>query len=292
MKRMVAAVAVAVGLIAASPVMAETLTNANVVALVASGIGDEAVIAKIRSTDHNFQLGTDDLITLKQKGVPGTVIAAMLTPAATAAAGLTPTYSINSADPMVAHPAGVYLLDLSAPEAKMARIDPTVTNQAKTGGILGYAFTGGLASMSVKAALQNETARVHTQNGAPTFYFFFDEANGNVGGSSAWSSGTAATVTSPNEFTLIKLMKKSGRREARVGSVNIGGAKTGVMDKDRIPFDYVMVRPGVFKATATTPLQPGEYGFIYSLAGGGAGGAMTARVFDFSVPDAPKTEKR
>ncbi len=90
-------------------------------------------------------------------------------------------------------------------------------------------------------------------------------------------------VSSPSEFTLIRLIRKDGRREARVGSMNIGGAKTGVMDKDRIAFDYKMVRPGVFKVAATGPLTPGEYGFIFALNGGGAGGALTARIFDFSV---------
>ena len=78
-------------------------------------------------------------------------------------------------------------------------------------------------------------------------------------------------------------MKKSGRREARVGSMNIGGAKSGVMDKDRLAFTYDMVRPGVFRVNPSAALTPGEYGFIYSISGGGAAGAATARIFDFSV---------
>ena len=82
---------------------------------------------------------------------------------------------------------------------------------------------------------------------------------------------------------MIALTKKQGRREARVGSMNIGGSKTGVMDKDRLAFGYELVRPGVFKVTPSTALKPGEYGFIYSIADGGAGGAMTARIFDFSI---------
>lgn len=166
----------------------------------------------------------------------------------------------------------------------MQRIDPTVSNQAKTGGILGYALTGGIASLSVKASIQNETARVHATETQPTFYFFFDESNPSVAvATTAWAAGTAATVTSPAEFTLIRLTKKQGRREARVGSANIGGAKTGVMDKDRISFGYELLRPGVFKVKPDAPLNAGEYGFIYSIAGGGAGGAVTARIFDFSI---------
>lgn len=279
LKMTVAAMALAI----AAPAFADTLTIDNIIALAGAGIGDEAVIAKIKSSGTRFDLTTDQMILLKSKGISGPVLAAMLesapTPVATA-----PAMSMDSADPMVPHPAGVYLLSNMGSGRKMQRIDPTVTNQAKTGGIFGYALTGGIASMSIKAAIQNETARVHAQPGRPTFYFFFDESNPETARmTTAWAAGTAATVSSPSEFTLIKLMKKDGRREARVGSANIGGAKTGVMDKDRIAFDYEMVRPGVFKVMPTGELPSGEYGFIYALTGGGSTGAMTARIFDFAI---------
>jgi hypothetical protein len=65
--------------------------------------------------------------------------------------------------------------------------------------------------------------------------------------------------------------------------MNIGGAKTGVMDKDRLAFDYELVRPGVYRVQPNGDMMPGEYGFIFSIQGGGAGGAMTAKIFDFSV---------
>jgi len=155
--------------------------------------------------------------------------------------------------------------------------------EQETGGILGYALTSGIASMSVKAAIQNEAARYSAKVSTPVFYFFFDEANGQPAQTTSWAAGTAATVTAPSEFTLVELMPKKGRREARVGSINIGGAKTGVMDKDRLSFDYELVRPGVYRVTPKSPLKAGQYGFIYSLTGGGGAGALTARIFDFGV---------
>jgi len=280
MRMKCAIVALMMGL--SSPVLAETLTTDSIITLSSMGLGDEAIIAKIKASGTKFDLTTDQMIMLKKQGVTGPVIAAMLS-AGSDGGNAVQAMSMDSPDPMVPHPAGVYLLADSLPEPKMQRIDATVTNQAKTGGIFGYALTGGLASMSVKAALQNETARVKTHN-KPYFFFFFDESNAlDNRANGTWAAGTAATVTSPNEFTLIRLTRKEGRREARVGSVNIAGAKSGVMDKDRLAFDYKLVRPGVFKAKAAEPLPPGEYGFFYAIAGSGAGGAMTARVFDFSV---------
>ena len=83
---------------------------------------------------------------------------------------------------------------------------------------------------------------------------------------------------------------KKDRREARVGSFNIAGAKTGVMDKDRISFSYEQVTPGVYRVTPSSDLEPGEYGFLYSMSAGSGpgmfgGGVMTARIFDFGITD-------
>ena len=278
-----AVLALGCALFFASPAAAETLNNAAVIQLVNAGIGNDAVIAKIKATDGRYDVSTDDLIALKNQGVPGDVIAAMISASNKAEAPA--AMSLTAIDPMTPHPSGVYFIN--GPANRLDRIEPTVSNQAKTGGIFGYALTGGIASMSVKVAITGETARVMAPAGRPSFYFFFDASNpATVNLSSSWAAGSAQTVTSPSEFTLIKLMGKKGRREARVGSMNIAGAKMGVMDHDRIQFDYEMVRPGVYKVTPKQSLEAGQYGFIYALAGNGTAGAMTARIFDFSVPSA------
>jgi len=282
---LLAAMAMAMAIVTATAASAETLNNTAIITLTQAGLGDEAIVAKIKASEPAYDLSTDQIIALKKQGVSGPVIAAML--GASNRAPATVASSMDSPDPAIPHPPGVYLLT-DGPAPTMKRIDATVSNQAKTGGIFGYALTGGIASISIKAAIPGESARTSTANGQPKFYFFFDESNPDSARQAiTWSSGTNASVTSPNEFTLVRLGQKKGRREARVGSMNIGGAKTGVMDKDQIPFDYDMVRPGVFKATPRAPIGPGEYGFLYAITGGGgggfAGGAMTARIFDFSV---------
>ena len=255
---------------------AEPLTADSIVALYKVDLGDEAIIAKIKAEGTVFDLSTDQMIALRQQGVSSAVIAAMLSNKPPA-----PALSLDSPDPSVPHASGVYLLTGEGDAARMHRIDPTVSNQAKTGGILGYAFTGGLASASVKVVIQSEQARARSLQ-SPRFYFFFDEANNAVSNGS-WASGTNTVVTSPAEFSLIRLTTKEGRREAKVGSMNIAGVKTGVMDKDRIAFNHNMIRPGVYQIDVPTALTPGEYGFIFSIAGGGTAGAMTARIFDFGV---------
>jgi hypothetical protein len=255
---------------------AKPLDKNSVLQLTQLGLGDDAIVAKIQADKVDFDLSTDDMLNLKKGGISSPVIAALISNRYIAK--IQP--SLDSPDPSVPHVTGFYALQTDRGASRMERMEPTVTNQAKTGGIFGYALTGGIASMSVKAALQNETSRVPVST-QPKFYFFSAESNGDQTG--AWASGTNTVITSPAELSLVRLSKKDGRREARVGSMNIGGAKTGVMDKDRIAFSHAEIRPGVYVVEPSTALEPGEYGFIYSLSGGGASGAMTARIFDFTV---------
>jgi hypothetical protein len=262
---------------------AEVVTNDTVLKLIGAGLPDQAIIAKIRSSKTQFDLSTDRLIELKTKGVSGPVLAAMLEPVAPVAA----EFSTDSPDPAVPHYPGVYMF--GAQDNKMTRMMATSSNQAKTGGIIGYALTMGIASASVKATIPGASAKVQTANSRPVFYLFFDESVPRAlqgAGSSIWSTGNGSITTSPEELSLVRFMEKENAREARVGSMNIAGAKQGVMDKDRISFDSTQVRPGVFRISPSVVLAPGEYGFIQALTGGnvsGGGGAMTARVFDFGV---------
>lgn len=259
---------------------AETLTNDIVVALLEAGLGEEAVIAKIETSEGDFVTDSKTLLDLRAKGVPSSVVAAMVK-----SASGTIKYDDTSPNPGVPHTPGFYMLDDRSGTPRMRKIDPIASTQKKTGGLLGYAFTAGIASASVKAVLPGETAQTQTTNRRPTFYVFFDPAG--PAQSAVFSTGFGNAVISPNEFSLIDLMEKKDRREARVGSLNIAGAKTGVMDKDQIPFSYEQVSTYVFKVTPDVDLAPGEYGFLFALVGGSgpgmSGGVAGARVFDFTV---------
>lgn len=277
----------AVALAFATPALAETLDNAAVVQLVQVGLGEDAIIAKINGTASQFDVTTSDLITLKQQGVPSAVIAAMIAKADAPTVSKAASASLDSPDPLVPHPSGVYLLADWLAQPKMQVIDATTSNQTKTGGFLGYALTGGLASMSFKTVIPNANAHVHSAKARPTFYFYFDQANASLSDGNSFWNGSA--VTSPAEFSLVRFNIKGGGREVKVGNFNIGGAKSGVMSKDQIAFAYDRVAPGVFKVVPNADLEPGEYGFIYSARSGGGGvglggmGAITSRIFDFSI---------
>lgn len=250
-----------------APVLAETLDNDTVVTLLSAGLGDDVVIAKIKASSSTFDTSIEQILVLKEKGVSGPVIAAMIT---ASSAPVKVAVSLDSPDPMVPHPSGIYLSGVE----KMTRIESTTTRQARTSGMLGAALTGGLSGMRVKAAINGAVANVSTVEKAPTFYFYFDQEAQGLG-------AAGGAVTSPNEFSLIRFEKKKDKREAVVGSVGIGGTKAGLRDKDQIDFKIDQISPGVYKIVPTGTLLPGEYGFISGAIGSGAN--ATFRVFDFTV---------
>lgn len=277
----------------AIPASAETLNNGKVIDLLTLGLGDDAVIAKIKASDADYDTSTDALIALKKAGASSPVIAAMIDASSRKNASQNAVLSLDSPDPKVPHATGIYLLADWLPTPRMVAINVTTSNQTKTGGFFGYALTGGLASMSFKAVIPGATARTVADVNRPTFYFYFDQAR-NGGSSAVWSAGT---VTSPSEFSLVKFEVKSDRREAKVGKFNIGGAKAGVMDKDRIPFTFTEISPGAFEVRPDQPLSGGEYGFmVQTSTGGGPGmsgmGATAAKIFDFSIPLPPTPAKK
>ncbi len=281
----------AAALLCAGPALAETLNNNSVVAMVKAGLGEDTVIAKIRNSPNSFDLETDKLIALKHSGISDAIIAAMLdastkSKVSTNAAGMS-----DSPDPTAPHASGIYVLADWNAAPKMVRMDATAANQSKNSGFLGYALTGGLASVKVKTVLPNGAARVKIASKRPTFFFYFDQANAGLSGGAPggfFVAGGGTPVTSPNEFSLVRFDVKKGNREATVGSMSITGGKAGVMDKARVPFTYSDVSPGVFKVTVEQDMLPGEYGFVYSATSGGGvgvygGGGITSRIFDFSV---------
>lgn len=64
-------------LFASSPALAQSMTLGDVTALSGMGIGDEAIIAKIKASNTHIDLTTAQMIELKKGGVSGPVIAAL-----------------------------------------------------------------------------------------------------------------------------------------------------------------------------------------------------------------------
>ena len=265
-----------------SALFGDGLDNNAVLELTHIGLGDPAIVAKIHASAPHFDISTGTLVAMRRAGVSSAVLGAMID--AQSAASITEVRP-DSPDPRGPHPAGVYVLANWLAQPKMLAIRPTTTTRTTSGSILGYAFSGGLASVSYRAILPSAHAGIVAGSTRPVFYFFTGAATASQNLISNWG---AAPVSS--DVALVRLDVTKNGREVRIGSFNIHGANTGVRAKDSIPFSAAEVAPGVEALRPDVDLPPGEYGFIQTAGGVGLGAAQvstsSARLFDFAVADA------
>ena len=266
--------------------LAETLNNDSIISLVKAGVGEEAIVAKIKQSPSQYEISVQDLIRLKKYNVPSRVITAMIETTANNSNRSNLTWSIDSRDPMIPHPPGVYVLTDRSEAAKMVVITPTTSRQTKSGGFWSYALTGGMISMSFKAIIPGAHARTQSTQTRPIFYFYF----GQNGQPTTNTFATSEIITIPTEFSLIRFEVKSQHREKKVGTYNITGVKSGLSENDRIPFTYSLLSPGVYEVIPVIDLLPGEYGFVIDPAANSTSpmagvGRFNTKVFDFSIKD-------
>ena len=241
------------------------LTNKSILDMIALGFSDDIIVAKIKTSTGNFDTSIEALKELKEKGVSDTIMVAIMN-------GKTQSTNINEVR------TGIYI----KADDKMIRILPTVFSGTKTN-TLASAFTYGIADASIKSTLNGATSKNKILSAKPEFYFYFAKSHDNsfsVGASNWWF----ASATSPNEFSLVKLLSKRNKRELKTGKVNIyAGSEMGVDESQAIKFNITQIDDYSYKVTPESSLEPGEYCFFYQ----GIipqGGFTNQSVFDFSIP--------
>lgn len=255
--------------VALAPVQAtaEDFTNASVVALTRAGIGADVILAKIGSLPCAYDVSTDAIVALKGAGVADRVIAAMVDrcTGATRAHGT----STSDAPPTTRRAPGLYI-DLGRSGAhRIEKIRPTVASGGRASGNGSILFP-----YRITLAVPRTEVQASTQDPQPTFYFYFETDDGNVG-----TFGTSATLSaqSPAEFSLIRFRMKDGQREMVVGKQNILRARIGVDPKDAIQVASDEIEDGIFRVRATAPMAPGNYAFVLRA------GSDLYRIYDFMI---------
>lgn len=269
----------------------QALNNDGVIKLVKAGLSESLIIDTINASPANYDTSANGLIALKAAGLTDKEIAAIVMKSSGAGAAASTTANSNTAstapagtdpdDPTAPHEAGIYIYSASAPAgSKMTMLEPNVYTQGKTGGMFTSALTYGIAKIKTKAILRGAHANTRITDDQPVFYFYFEQRSAGLSNAST-AFGSTST---PNEYTLLKFDIKKDTRETLIGSMNAFGASGGTDDKSVVGFTYKRLRPGVYKVSLNSPLQPGEYGFISSGGSFGVGpygGATNSRVFDF-----------
>jgi len=256
---------------------AAPLTNDDIVKMVQAKLPDAVIVAKIKSSACKFDNSTDALIKLQQTGVSGAVLAAMAEGGAPAQPGAgDPPPDLN--DPASPHDPGIYYVRQNPGGRRMTNLEPSVYSGGKTSGVFTMALTHGISHAKWKAVVRGNMAALRITEARPTFYFYFEMKSGTLSYSGGWGGG----ASSPNEFILAHMEKKTDDRELVMGQANAFGASTGTQSKDTVPFDFEKVKPGIYKVQPRSDVEPGEYCFYY----GGSAQAMGAtggKVFDFGI---------
>ncbi len=308
-------------IVAQAPGHADTLTNKSVVDMVLAKLPKDLITQKITTTPASFDISSAGLVNLNDAKVSKDLIKLMMdmpqgsaTAKAVPPPAPTPPPSAPPPPPAVAQnvtpppppPPPSAALPPPPPPASTRALPPARTPKAllavlpTEAGIhlraSGTALTileptsysaSKISStfmcigncVKTKAIISSAEASIRTADASAEFYFVFEQTSGSLG-SSGQSWGAA--LTSPNEFVLLRLDKKSTHREVTTGSFGSSGPQSGTDDKAAVPFTFVRIKPGVYRVIPKEPLKPGEYGF-FPASGGGQGTAGTTKLFDFGV---------
>jgi hypothetical protein len=223
---------------AAEPPMA----NQEVIVMINAGLPEDIIIAKIRErAQTSFDVSTAGLVELKRRGVSDNIIRVMLDPAAIypSASPSSPLPGSKESAPsnaMLPSEVGVYVRRAG----KLADVEPEIC-QWKTGGILKSMATMGLKGPNVSGYVPGPTSGLELS--------LKDEIVIMV------AEGNSVT-----EYQLLNLKQKGDRREFKIMSTSVVGAKQSTADQ-RVAFEHEKLTPRVYLIQLGS-LQPGEYGFL------------------------------
>jgi hypothetical protein len=114
---------------------------------------------------------------------------------------------------------------------------------AKNSGMLASAVTHGIAKAKTKAIINGPHAGIRVNETSPVFYFYFDDKRAGLG-KTYFGVGN---LSSPNQFSLVKLEVTKQNRESTVGQFSALGSSSGADSKAIIPFKSERSRPGLYK---------------------------------------------
>src|SRR5215469_3661169 len=253
------------------------LTNQDVIEMTKLGLSDDVISTKIRKaydagTDTvSFDTSVEGLKALKAANVSEPVIKVMINPTPPPVAiSASPTTIDSSLPPPEV---GVYWRD----EGKFVLVQGQTVANAKAGGKAGSMFTYGLRNQHWDATIEGPISKNIVRDRQPVFYTYVPDG------------------ADSSDYVLLKLNKKGDRREFQIGSFGgITGGKSGVQREKEVQFHAEHVGIRVYKLTLDEALKPGEYGFFMgtgigntmtaSRGGSRSGGAVSGRVWDFTIP--------
>lgn len=300
----------------------EILTNKSIIDMVVGKLPKDLIILKVKGSKAAYDVSSSGLVALNSAKVPKDIIKLMMElpngpvaapapepaveeppppppppPARESAppakggpaakVGATPASGapapVRKRKPLLAALPDEPGIHLHAEDAPDLILEPNSYDGSKTSNLLGSALSGGLSKAKMKAVIGGAEAALRTTDQDVEFYFVFEKSSATLGGA---NNSWYAALTSPNQFKLLRLDKKSSNREVTTASVGAFSAQSGTDEKAVVRFTFVRLKAGVYRVIPKEPLLPGEYAFFPAAMGGqGTAGAGMSQIFDFGVDD-------
>ena len=275
-------------MLASSPL--PTLRNQDIIDLYLGGVSRDVITKKIQYSETSFNLSTDDIVALKTARVPDQLVKVMMVPKRAQQQSTNPNLIAGTLPP---HPEnlpiaartrfeepGIYYEEYKTPKPQYLQLEPTTTNQTKTGSVgeaVANQYTGGITGTTQRVGLANKSANTVFEDNRPVFYMVFSGVNRKTMNDVAESIFSG--VASPNDFVMIRA-KVSGRgREVVIGRQSSYTSESG-FGTGAIPFRFKKINNMLYKVYFEQDVAAGEYAFYYNK---GSESSSSLKLYDFSL---------
>ena len=275
-------------MLASSPL--PTLRNQDIIDLYLGKVSRDIITKKIQYSETSFNLSTDDIVALKMAKVPDPLVKVMMVPKRAQQQSTNPNLIAGVLPP---HPEtlpiapksrfsepGIYYEEYKTPKPQYLQLEPTTTNQTKTGSMgeaVASNITGGITGSTQRVGLANKSANTVVEDNRPVFYLVFSGVNRKTMNDVAESIFDG--VASPNDFVMIRA-KVSGRgREVTIGRQSAYTSETG-FGTGAVPFRFKKISNTLYKVYFEQDVAAGEYAFLYNK---GSEFTSSLKIYDFSL---------
>jgi len=245
----------------------KTITNEDVLKMILAGLPESTVLLAIEQSEPRFDTSASALVTLKQKGVPSSVMEAMMRAGSGRSKG-TPGPQVAASSEASTRQPGLYVQQDSE-STRLAPLDFQRSARMKSGG-------GDFGNSTW--TLPTPKAEVQLRSARPTFYFVESPDAVREREKNPFASDQQLPV-----IQVVQLTIKAGSREFQ-----IGGRASGVLNGRslRMSFpsnavratDVKRLRPDTLLIQASTELALGEYFLAFDNPSG-----VGTFLFDFGV---------
>lgn len=226
---------------------ARPLLNKDIISLVEAGLPEAVIVEKIRTSRTAFDTSTEQLLALKQAGVPGSVIQLMINPASQPQPTTTPS--------------GVLLVGSAAasePEPCKTASDGRLPWLSGASPAMWY-----LDAQNGRIEIQYERGTLHRVGfmGIGATLLLLKPLSAQL----RLSSDTVFySCINPTEAPLVRfsLDEEDDERNTSVARGGPWNHSFRISDEDLVPMAFRKLPQGFFEIKARTSLKPGEYGFV------------------------------